>query len=293
MGHMLSGMEMEIVNLKDGHQFREVQTFLGRFGLTFDRGAEYTLTFHREGKLIGTGSFTGEVLHNIAVDQAMQGHGVVSIIVSELIQELARRGRFHYFIFTKPCLARVFEKLGFVEIARAEPYVSVLETGIGSVSVYCDQVGKRMTYLEGERAAVVLGEDPLAEGNRELIEQASEEHDAVMVFVSNRLLVARERYADLDNVMVFSGDKYTVSSKIFPTYFIRREDQLVSWTRLDAMLFATQIAPRLGIKTRYLSGELTCPVTAAHNQAMLDILPDHGINVRIVKQAERNLMSIS
>ncbi|MEW9671882.1 GNAT family N-acetyltransferase [Ammoniphilus sp. 3BR4] len=287
---MLSGIETQIVNLKDGHQFREVQAFLGRFGLTFDQGVEYTLTFLRDGRIIGTGSFTGEVLHNIAVDQAMQGQGLVSAIVSELIQELARRGRFHYFIFTKPCLSRVFEKLGFVEIACAEPYVSLLETGIGSVSVYCDQIEKRMAYLEGERAAVVLNENFLAEGNR-IVEQASEEHDAVIVFVSDGLRLAREKYAYLNNVMVFSADKYTVSSEVFPTYFIRREDQLISRTRLDAMLFATQIAPRLDIKTRYVA-DPTCSVTSAYNQAMQEILPVYGIDVRIIKPAEQNLISI-
>lgn len=287
---MLNGCEMEIVKLNDLQQFREVQTFLGQFSLTFERGVEYTINFRRDGKIIGTGSFTGEVLHNIAVDKTMQGSGLVATIVSELMQELARRGRFHYFIFTKPCISHVFKRLGFDEIACAEPYVSLLETGIGSVSAYCDQLKKRIAHIEGDRTAVILNGHSLSYHHWLIIEQEAKENNAVIVFLMNGEQSSIP-ITDLYNIMLVPADKYILPSAVFQTYFVPKEDQQISRTRLDISLFAAQIAPRLGIKRCYTGEAPNSTVIDGYNQAMQDILPNYGIDLRILKQMERSLVT--
>ncbi|MEW9670518.1 [citrate (pro-3S)-lyase] ligase [Ammoniphilus sp. 3BR4] len=291
---MFSGVEMDIVNLKDANQYVEVEAYLAQFGLTFDQGVEYTVNFRQAGKIVGTGSFEGGILRNIALDKSMRGSGLVSTIVTALMQEQARRGRFHYFVFTKPCTSRAFEKLGFTEIVRAEPYVSLLETGIGSVAVYCDRIEKSIAHPKGERGAVVVNGNPFTKGHRALIQQASMENDMVIVFVVreertllpfvDRLKLVREGVSDMDNVTVVPGSKYFISPVTFPAYFLREDDKAAAQARLDSILFATQIAPRLGIKKRYIGEEPYCPVTNAYNQAMLDILPDYGISVKIMNR---------
>ncbi|MCX7781132.1 MAG: [citrate (pro-3S)-lyase] ligase, partial [Negativicutes bacterium] len=272
------------------------EAFLAKFELSFDRNVEYTIAVRQDGRLIGTGSFAGEVLRNIAVDETIQGAGLTALILSELMQEQARRGRMHYFIFTKPSKAHLFANLGFTEIARAEPYVALLETGLGSVETYCDTVARQAAQLPAQRAAVVVNCNPFTKGHQALIRKAASENGGVIVFVvsedkslfpfEHRIKLVRAGVADLPNVAVVSAGKYIVSSATFPTYFTRDEDQVVAQTRLDITLFATQIARRLGITARYIGEEPYCSVTGAYNAAMLDIFPQHGIEIVVMKRIE-------
>ncbi|MBP2667721.1 MAG: citrate lyase ligase, partial [Firmicutes bacterium] len=153
---MFEGYETEIVDLKNARAVDEIRQFLAGFDLTFDSDVEYTVNMRAGDKLAGTGSFAGEVLRNIAVDETIQGSGLTATIVSHLMQEAARRGRLHYFIFTRPAKAWLFESLGFHEIARAEPYVALLETGIGSIESFCQEIQRQIAHLKKERAAIVV-----------------------------------------------------------------------------------------------------------------------------------------
>lgn len=272
---MFSGCEMEIVNLGDQKQFREVQDFLAQFDLTFDREVEYTLRFRLDGKIVGTGSFAGNVLRNIALEKSLQGNGLVAEIVTALMQEQGRRGRFHYFIFTRTCTVNAFQKLGFTEIARAEPYVSLLEMGMGSVSAYCRQIERRAAQLEGERAAVILKGDPSSEKNRTCIQLVAEEEEAVLVFVDPSYSVG-EQIADLGNVCLVPANPYRITPEIYPTYFLPPKDHVVSRVLLDADLFANQIASRLKITSCYVSGK--------EDRIMLDTLPSYGIPLHVLRE---------
>lgn len=291
---MFEGCETEVVDLRNEGAVAEVRQFLAGFELTFDTDVEYTVNLRDNGKIIGTGSFAGEVLRNIAVDENVQGAGLTACIVSQLMQEQARHGRLHYFIFTRPGKAHLFASLGFQEIARVEPYVALLETGIGSIDAYCRDIKQKTEHLQGERAAVVVNCNPFTKGHRALIEKAAAENDAVIVFVvsedrslfpfADRLKLVREGVADLTNVAVFPAGNYIISSATFPTYFTRDADKVTAQTRLDIEVFAARIAPSLGIKLRYVGEEPYCEVTNAYNQAMFDILPKHGIAVRVIQR---------
>lgn len=291
---MYENYETEVVDLKNLREVEEVRRFLAGFDLTFDSDVEYTVNLRSGGKLAGTGSFAGEVLRNIAVDETLQGSGLTATLVSHLMQEAARRGRLHYFIFTRPAKAYLFEALGFQEIARAEPHVALLETGIGSIDSFCREIQQKTAYMKSEKAAIVVNCNPFTKGHRALIERAADESDAVIVFVvsedrslfpfADRLNLVREGVADLANVAVFPAGPYIISAATFPTYFTREENKVAAQTRLDIAVFATRIAPALGIRTRYVGEEPYCEVTNSYNQAMLDILPRHGITVKMIQR---------
>lgn len=284
---------IEVVNLKSEKSFNEIKSFLARFDLSFDGDVEYTLALRDDqGKLIGTGSFAGEVLRNIAVDENIQGAGLTAKILTALMQELARRGVMHYFLFTKPNKAHLFANLGFKEIARAEPHVTLLETGLGSIDSYCEALKKQTARLPQNRAGLVVNCNPFTKGHQALIRKAAEENEGVIVFVvsedrslfpfADRLRLVKAGVADLPNVAVVSGGKYIISSATFPTYFTRIENQVEAQTRLDITLFASRIAGQLGIVTRYAGEEPYCPVTNAYNQAMQETLPAHGVQLKVI-----------
>jgi len=290
---MSEEFRVEHVNLHRERNVMEISQFLERFNLRFDTDVAFTVAVrNQEGALVGTGSCQGEVLRNIAVDESIQGAGLTSTILSTLMQEMARRGILHYFIFTRPEKSFLFGNLGFSEIARAEPYAALLESGLGSVESYCAAIAKEAEHLPGKRAALVINGNPFTNGHRALIEKTASECPAVIVFVvsedrslfpfADRLRLIREGVADLPNVVVVGGGKYIISAATFPTYFTREQDHVKAQTRLDVALFAQQIAPRLGITDRYIGEEPYCPVTAEYNAAMKELLPVAGVFVHVV-----------
>ncbi len=301
---MENGFQLEFVGRNDMAARGEVMAFLGRFGLSFDEEVEFTVAVRgQDGALVGTGSFAGEVLRNIAVDENIQGEGLTSSILSALMQELARRGVLHYFIFTKPEKAHLFSGLGFNEIARAEPYAALLESGLGSVASYCASVAAKSVRLPAKRAAIVVNANPFTKGHQALARQAASENGGLILFVvredrslfpfADRLRLVEAGTADLKNVLVVSGDKYIISAATFPTYFTREEDKAAAQAHLDIALFAANIAPKLDIAVRYVGEEPYCPVTRVYNQAMLDILPEKGVKVRVMPRVAADGEAVS
>lgn len=288
---------IEYIDLKQRMLVDEICAFLSRFELSFDDDMEFTVAVRdRNNMLAGTGSFNGKVLRNIAVDESLQGAGLTSMILTALVQEMARRGVMHYFVFTRPGKAHYFVNLGCNEIARAEPYAVLLESGLGSVELYCAAIAKLIAHLPTKRAGIVVNCNPFTNGHRALIARAAAENGGVIVFVvsedcslfpfEDRIKLVRAGVADLNNVVVVPAGEYIVSSTTFPTYFTRKEHLLDAQTRLDISLFATQIAPRLGVTVRYVGEEPYCPVTEAYNRAMQDIFPENGIELRVMPRVE-------
>ncbi|MDU4961357.1 MAG: [citrate (pro-3S)-lyase] ligase [Sporomusaceae bacterium] len=292
---MWGNPELRVLDPEDAGEFAAVETFLRQFSLRFDQTLDYTVVLYLDGRIVGTGSFAGKVIRNIAVLPQYQGEGLTAMLVSSLMQELSRRGVFHYLLFTKPERAAQFEALGFSEVARAEPYAVLLETGLYSISQYCREVAAVAAVLPaGRRAAVVVNCNPFTLGHRALIERAAVENDAVIVFVVSedrslfpfavRLQLVQAGVSDLNNVVVVSGGDYSVSQATFPTYFSRESDALPAQTRLDASVFASRIAPAVGIGLRYVGEEPYCQVTGCYNQSLADILPRYGIDLRVIER---------
>lgn len=283
------------IDLKNKREVAAVEVFLAGFELSFDAAVEYTVALYKAGRMVATGSLAGEVLRNIAVDQSLQGEGLTAAVVTHLMREAACRSCYHYFIFTKPATAHLFSALGFSEIARAEPYAALLESGIGSIDAYCRELTDRVKGLPpGPRAAVVVNCNPFTLGHKALIAKAAAENTSVVVMVveedrslfpfAARFELVRQGLREYKNILVLPGGKYVISAATFPAYFTRGDDVVVAQTRLDLSVFARHIAPALGVTRRYAGDEPYCAVTNTYNQAMLAILPSHGIEVRVMSR---------
>lgn len=289
-------IEERVVNLDNPREVAAVATFLERFDLSFDSTVEYTVALYKDDNIVATGSLNGEVLRNFAVDESLQGEGLSASVVSHLIGEASRRGRYHYFIFTKPSKVHLFNSLGFKEIARAEPYAALLESGMGSIESHCRSLSQAVAKLpSGRRAALVVNCNPFTLGHQALITKAASENASVVVLVvsedkslfpfADRIRLVREGLAHLDNVVVVPGGKYIVSTATFPGYFTRGEETVFAQTRLDATIFGCYIAPALGVTARYVGDEPYCEVTNAYNHAMAEVLPKYGIEFKIMLRA--------
>jgi len=299
-----ANIEEREINLSNARQVTVVRDFLARFSLTFNERVDYTVAFYRENAIVATGSFAGEVLRNIAIDESLQGEGLTAAVVSHLMREAVQRGIYHYFIFTKPDKAHLFCGLGFKEIASAMPYAVLLEAGMGSINTYCLEMAKQtMTLPPGRRACLVVNCNPFTLGHQAVIAKAAAENPGVVVLVVSeegslfpfavRMSLVQAGVAGYDNVVVLPGGKYIVSAATFPGYFTRGDETVAAQTKLDATIFAKYIAPAMGITHRYVGDEPYCAVTRAYNQAMLAILPQYDITVHEMPRIGINGSSIS
>ena len=110
-----------------GEDRRRRKEFLGRMGLSYDEGIEYSVcVLNQAYEIIGTGSADRNVLKCIAVHPEYQGEGIAAEILSELIQYEVEQNRPHIFIYTKPENEDLFCSMGFYEILKT-PEVLFLE----------------------------------------------------------------------------------------------------------------------------------------------------------------------
>lgn len=298
-------IEKHDVNLANKKEVLTVQNFLSQFELTFvPEQIEYTTTFWRDEKIVATGSLSGEVLRNIAVDESMQGEGVTAAVVSELIAQAVQRSRYHYFIFTKPSKSNLFSGLGFNEIARVEPYCALLESGLGSIQSFCESLKAAARSLPpGNRAALIMNCNPFTLGHKALIEKALAENAAVIILVVSeensvfpfavRKQLIEQGLKEHKNILTVPGGKYVISAATFPGYFTKGEDTVLAQTRLDAEIFAKYIAPALNIQTRYVGDEPYCLTTRAYNAALKEVLPRFGVEVRQIPRLKSAEEAIS
>jgi [citrate (pro-3S)-lyase] ligase len=100
---------------------------------------------------------------------------------------------------------------------------------------------------------------------------------------SARARLAREATAHLPNVLVLDSSRYAVSAGTFPSYFLRRCDDLArEQMQIDVRLFGQHLAPAFSVDTRFVGHEPYSPMTAAYNLVLAEILPEYGIHLQEV-----------
>lgn len=306
----MADLEIGFPEKSDIAQRYDVGRFLSKFGLGFDSSVDFTVTLRKReegdygnGEIVATGSFAGEVLRNIAIDETYRGEGLTATVLNALVQEQARRGIMHAIIFTKPAAAPRFSGLGFREIARAEPWAVLLESGLGSIDEYLENINGKAAGLPPRRGAIVVNCNPFTLGHLGLVEYAAAREDGLIVFVvqedkslfpfADRFELVKKGLSHLKNVVVVPTGIYMVSSATFPTYFTREEHLVEAQTRLDISLFAKRIAPALGIARRYVGEEPYCAVTDAYNRAMSELLPESGIGFEMIRRITSGSIVVS
>lgn len=276
------------LHLHQSRDYQHWQALVNKAGLSNVSQREVTpidliLGVYEGGDLVATGSLAGHVIKYVAVCPTYQGSGqLFNIVVGALINQAALRGQFKLLVFTKPQYQSSFQYVGF-HLLAASQWGVLMESGTPTITDYLNQV--RVPSQPNARiAAVVMNANPFTRGHRYLVEQAARENDVVYVFVvsqdaslfttTERLELVKAGVSDLPNVHVVPGDDYMVSYATFPAYFIATADQTVKFqTQLDARLFRDQIAPALGITTRYLGSEPFSKTTAQYNQTLCAELP--------------------
>ena len=271
-----------------------VEDFTNAYELPFDkRSVEYTIAlFDEHNKVIGTGSFSGNILKYVLVDVAHRESNAFAQITTHLINKVLENHR-HIYVYTLPRHIPLFESLGFKLVAKAPPLFCMLEFGVASIKDYVKYLEKIKSSENHERVAtIVVNCNPFTKGHLHLIEKAANENGIVYLIVVQedlsvfpfkiRWRLIKEGIAHLCIVIMVEGGHYVVSGATFPSYVLKsaKTDAISqNQAELDIHIFRKYIIKTLGITHRYVGTEQNCKTTAAYNKAMHKILPDYGVQV--------------
>lgn len=266
----------------------KVERFLGDNGLRIDSLDYYAGVFRLDSdEMVAGGGLCGDVIKCVAVDPALRDEAMTNRLVSHLMSVAAGEGHMLVKLFTKPANKTVFRSLGFRLLAES-PQAVFMEIGPDGIESY-------LTYLrglrrEGSGAAIVMNANPFTLGHRYLIEEASRRCGTLYVIAvreersqfsyAERLAMIKAGCRDLANVVVCEGSGYAVSADTFPSYFLKKiDDATDTHITLDLDIFATHIAPALGVTERFVGSEPDDRLTARYNEMMRTLLPGKGIAV--------------
>jgi [citrate (pro-3S)-lyase] ligase len=308
------------VDIKTGFPFRgkdldELCVFLTRNGLKYDERIAYSLCLIENGKIAATGSLDGGILKCIAVSEDFQGGGLAARIVSALIDEAARNGVFHLFLFTKPENESLFGSLGFYTITKTNDAL-LMENKKNGIAGFVaalkkpevlnagTDTGMAAVPGSGITGAIVMNCNPFTLGHRYLAETAAAECGVLHLFVVSedrsafpseaRLRLARAGTAHIKNAFLHLTGPYLISAATLPDYFIKDKVRAETVNALlDIKIFAECFARPLGITARFVGEEPLDPVTAAYNRQMKETLPSWKIEVREIKRLERGGTPVS
>ena len=295
--------------------FREAEALLAGAGLEFPEGINFGLGAYADERLAAAGFLAGNVVCGICVSPEHQGSGLAAAMVSRLVRHALEAGIRHLMLFTKPAEAAKFAEIGFHALAATDS-AALLEWGRPDYADWLREtsaaLGVSVPDDAGEAAdsphtfplgAIVMNANPFTLGHKHLVLEALARCRRVVVFVVDedasafpfpvRYALVRDGLADQARAIVRSGGPYMVSRASFPSYFTGKAEHSRVHAALDCTLFASRIAPDLGITVRFVGEEPYCDVTAAYNAAMRAILPRYGVACVEVPRLAESGMPIS
>ncbi len=294
-------MDIEIAYCLRGEKLNIWKSFLKDADLEADLEAEQTVLIWDNGELIACGSRQENLLKCIAVSESRQGEGILASVITALKNEAFLNGFRHLFLYTKPKNEMLFSSLFFYPVAKTDK-VLLMEDRKNGIYEFLDSLSVKNE--KGIIGACVMNCNPFTLGHRYLIEKAAGECDWLYVFILSedksrfsafdRMEMARIGTKDLKNVSVLQTGDYLISSKTFPTYFLKdRETAGKAQCELDIEIFSKHFAPKFNITRRYIGSEPLSPLTDMYNKELIKNLPQKNIEVREITRLEKEGKVIS
>jgi len=283
----MEDMTIREVHLKLRSERDMLSAFLSAHSLRLDDDVECAFgIFHDEEELVGCGCAAGNLLKCFAIGEELRGQNGLGSLISRLTANRFMAGFSDLFVFTRPHNRELFSGCGFVPLAQTEQ-VLLLENNRSGLSGFLARL-PRPDAGTRDIGAIVMNCNPFTNGHLALITHAAGQCDFLYVFVveenrsafpfADRIALVKEGTAHLPNVCVCPSGPYMISGLTFPTYFLKEtESPSALQSELDITLFATRIAPELGIRRRFAGEEPFDAVTRQYNETMERILPAHDV----------------
>jgi [citrate (pro-3S)-lyase] ligase len=276
-----------------------------REGIRSENTVQDTFGIYEDGKLIAAASRFQNIIKCVAIDSAYQGTSVFNELISFLHSEVINAGFNSCYVYTKEAAKKAFTYVGFKELEHVDNKLYFMENALTGFESYLNEL-RKVKVCGKKIAAIVMNANPFTKGHLFLVTKASEENDAVHLFVlsedmsvfcaEDRLELVKKGTARLKNVFIHETSNYMVSAATFPSYFLKEDDYITEiQARLDARLFKNHIAPALGINVRYVGSEPFSIPTNIYNNAMkkefegfieLKVFERIGVGVEIISASK-------
>lgn len=265
-----------------------LRVFLEKHGLRMEWGLEYAVSVvDSTERIIGCGCAEGNILKCFAIDKELRGENLLGRLMTELMKDRFAAGHDDLLLVTKPGNETIFGACGFYTVVRTGAAV-LMENRPDGVQRFLNGIPAPESS-DGEIGAVVMNANPMTKGHLHLIEYAAAHCGRLYVFVvqedrsafpfADRLALVRKGVETLQNVTVCPSGPYMISNATFPAYFLKQEEVAGVQADMDVQLFASIIAPRLGVRVRFVGQEPVDPVTAQYNEALKRLCPQNGIRL--------------
>lgn len=201
-------------------------------------------------------------------------------------------------IVANAIIENIVKRVWKAEAAGADE--EVLHCGTPQLSYAAEE--KIVDYINGIKCdeknagAVVVNCNPFTKGHRYLIEYALSKVDFLYVFVveedlsdfsfEDRLSLVKEGTKDLSRLRVVPSGRFIASKDTFRSYFERYQVREEIDVSKDVRIFAKYIAPKLGIRKRFVGEEPVDLVTNLYNEEMKRVLPQYGIELVEIPRKE-------
>ena len=144
---------------------------------------------------------------------------------------------------------------------------------------------------------IVMNANPFHLGHEYLVEYAASRVQKLFVMVvsedksdftfAERFELVKRGTKQFPNVEVIPSGKFVISQQTFSGYFNKENLQDVQVdSSQDVEIFASEIAPALGVNVRFVGEEPADTVTKSYNENMKNILPPYNIDVVEIPRRE-------
>ncbi len=281
------------INFNNINDIEEIKRYLKLNNVDYNL-PDKTFVIRDKGEIIATGSADGNILKYFFSKDEYQGQGLMGIIYNSLLNYLFETGYNSFFVFTLPCNKGIFKSLGLKEVYSTNR-VALFEGGFYNYQKWIEAVKNSIPWKNGIRGAIVVNCNPMTLGHKYLIDKALEEVEHLLIFVveedssvfpfEDRFNIVEQELREYKNVSVIRGGPYIISRGTFPTYFIKKKDEMLDiYTELDGSIFAKKIAENLEIDIRFFGEEPIDIVTLNYNNTLKLILEENSIKVKIIER---------
>ncbi|MBZ7977017.1 [citrate (pro-3S)-lyase] ligase [Campylobacter sp. RM12637] len=284
------------------YEREKLELFLKRFDLRCDEDIEYALVYEENEEIKASACISGNIVKCIAIYKSLQGNNFSATLLTQIADKLRELNINEYFIFTKPCNVKVFESLGLYLLCLTKD-VALFENTKLNYENYKFELAKH--YKRAKKiGSIVMNLNPMSKGHLYLIQKALKHCEILHIFILSedlsmfntkaRLEIVRNELKDYKNIIIHESKNYIISKATFPTYFLKDNANVNEiYSRLDITLFATKIAPILGINMRFFGTEPKDKITKDYNQKAKEILKEFKIKFYEISRARINKKVIS
>lgn len=301
---IFSGHELRQIPLSVSSALRRRNQLLEECGLSPEDADFAVGVYDAQDSLLATASLCGDTIKGVCVRPEARDLSLTAPMATALLSEASARGITNVRVFTKPEYEDVFRSLAFSPIGRGDGAV-LLESDTQALKRYLKRIASAKNSASGKSGCIVMNVNPLTLGHFYLLQEAASQVDTLYVIpvgddthtffsLSERVEALVSAATRIGNVCVLPSGPYCISRSTFPSYFIKELNTLTrAYCTLDLDIFASHIAPALDISVRFAGSEPLDALTAAYNDAMREILPPRGIEVRILDRLQMDGEPIS